>query len=180
MRLSIILIGLGLVLGLPTNVQAVDPDIKCSAAKVKEAAKYSACRQIQRLPAEGGVKSHQEGRGARFHEVRQQVQREVAEGGEQGWWRVSHGKRRGRDPSSSAAVRGRPRIQLGGVRGSRWSGSRWSLLVSRRTGCELRCDMRQCRTQLRSRNSDICGKRWDFHPMRRGAGRTGKRSSSEC
>ncbi len=44
MRVSIILIGLGLVLGLSTNVQAVDPDIKCRAAKVKEAAKYSACR----------------------------------------------------------------------------------------------------------------------------------------
>ena len=44
MRASIILIGLGLVLGLPTNVQAVDPDVKCEAAKVKEAAKYYACR----------------------------------------------------------------------------------------------------------------------------------------
>ncbi len=43
MRLSIILIGLGLVLGLPTNVQALDPDVKCNAAKVKETAKYSAC-----------------------------------------------------------------------------------------------------------------------------------------
>ncbi len=43
MRLSIILIGLGLVLGLSTNVQALDPDVKCNAAKVKETAKYSAC-----------------------------------------------------------------------------------------------------------------------------------------
>ncbi len=44
MRVSIILIGLGLVLGLPTNVQALDPDVKCNAAKVKEAGKYSFCR----------------------------------------------------------------------------------------------------------------------------------------
>ena len=43
MRVSIILIGLGLVLGLSTNVQALDADVKCSSAKVKEAAKYSAC-----------------------------------------------------------------------------------------------------------------------------------------
>ena len=44
MRVSIILIGLGFMVGLPTNVQAVEPDVKCYAAKVKEAAKYSACR----------------------------------------------------------------------------------------------------------------------------------------
>ena len=44
MRVSIILIGLGLVLGLPTSGQALDPDIKCEAAKVKETAKYYACR----------------------------------------------------------------------------------------------------------------------------------------
>ncbi len=44
MRVPIILIGLGLVLGHPTNVQALDPDVKCNADKVKEAAKYSACR----------------------------------------------------------------------------------------------------------------------------------------
>ncbi len=44
MRVSIILIGLGLVLGLPTSGQAVDPDIKCYAAKTKETAKYYACR----------------------------------------------------------------------------------------------------------------------------------------
>ncbi len=44
MRAAMILIGLGLVLGLPTNVQAVDPDVKCYADKVKETAKYSACR----------------------------------------------------------------------------------------------------------------------------------------
>ncbi len=44
MRVSIILIGLGLILGVPTNVQAVEPDVKCYADKVKEAAKYSACR----------------------------------------------------------------------------------------------------------------------------------------
>ncbi len=43
MRQSIILIGLGLVLGLSTNVQAIDSDVKCSSAKVKETAKYSAC-----------------------------------------------------------------------------------------------------------------------------------------
>jgi len=45
MRLSIILIGLGLglVFGLSTNVRALDVDVKCNAAKVKEAAKYSAC-----------------------------------------------------------------------------------------------------------------------------------------
>ena len=43
MRLSSILIGFGLVLGLSTNVQALDADVKCNAAKVKEAAKYSAC-----------------------------------------------------------------------------------------------------------------------------------------
>ena len=44
MRVSIILIGLGLMLGLPTSGRAVDPDTKCYADKVKEAAKYSACR----------------------------------------------------------------------------------------------------------------------------------------
>ncbi len=48
MRESIILIGLGLMLGLPTNVHAADhgptPAVKCYAAKVKETAKYSACR----------------------------------------------------------------------------------------------------------------------------------------
>ena len=44
MRVSIILIGLGLVLGLPTSGQAVDPDIKCYADKTKETAKYYACR----------------------------------------------------------------------------------------------------------------------------------------
>ncbi len=40
MRVSIILIGLGLMLGLPTNVQAVDPDVKCEADKLKETGKY--------------------------------------------------------------------------------------------------------------------------------------------
>ncbi len=44
MRVSIALIGLGLMLGLPTNVQALDPDLKCNADKVKEAGKYSFCR----------------------------------------------------------------------------------------------------------------------------------------
>ena len=44
MRVSIILIGLGLVLGLPTSGQAVDPDVKCNADKVRETAKYYACR----------------------------------------------------------------------------------------------------------------------------------------
>ncbi len=44
MRAAMILIGLGLVLGLPTNVQAVEPDVKCYSAKVKETAKYYACR----------------------------------------------------------------------------------------------------------------------------------------
>ncbi len=44
MRVSIILIGLGLMLGLPTDAPAVDPDIKCNADKVKETAKYYACR----------------------------------------------------------------------------------------------------------------------------------------
>ena len=44
MRVSIILIALGLMLGLPTNVQAVEPNVKCYAAKVKETAKYYACR----------------------------------------------------------------------------------------------------------------------------------------
>ena len=44
MRISIILIGLGLMLGLPTSGQALDPDVKCEAAKVKETAKYYACR----------------------------------------------------------------------------------------------------------------------------------------
>ncbi len=43
MRVSIILIGLGLVLGFPTNVQAGDPAVKCGADKVRETAKYSAC-----------------------------------------------------------------------------------------------------------------------------------------
>ncbi len=44
MRVSIILIGLGLMLGLPTNVRAIDPDVKCYADKTKETAKYYACR----------------------------------------------------------------------------------------------------------------------------------------
>ena len=35
MRVSIILIGLGLMLGLPTSGRAVDPDTKCYADKVK-------------------------------------------------------------------------------------------------------------------------------------------------
>ncbi len=43
MRLSIILIGLGLVLGLPTSASALDPDIKCEAAKIKTAGKYTGC-----------------------------------------------------------------------------------------------------------------------------------------
>ncbi len=43
MRVSIILIGLGLMLGLPTNVQAGDKAVKCGADKVRETAKYSAC-----------------------------------------------------------------------------------------------------------------------------------------
>ncbi len=44
MRVSIILIGLGLMLGLPTSARAVDPTTKCNADKVKAAANYSACR----------------------------------------------------------------------------------------------------------------------------------------
>ena len=43
MRVSIILIGLGLMLGLPTNVQAVEPDIKCESDKIKTAGKYTGC-----------------------------------------------------------------------------------------------------------------------------------------
>ncbi|MCZ6568836.1 MAG: hypothetical protein O7B23_01605 [Deltaproteobacteria bacterium] len=44
MRVSIILIGLGLALGVSTSVWAVDPRVKCVADKVKEAGNYSACR----------------------------------------------------------------------------------------------------------------------------------------
>ncbi len=44
MRVSIILIGLGLVLGVPTSASALDPGVKCEAAKVKETASYYACR----------------------------------------------------------------------------------------------------------------------------------------
>ncbi len=44
MREYIILIGLGLTLGLAANVQALDPDVKCAADKVKEAGKYGFCR----------------------------------------------------------------------------------------------------------------------------------------
>ncbi|TDI95755.1 MAG: hypothetical protein E2O73_14355 [Deltaproteobacteria bacterium] len=43
MRVSIILIGLGLVLGFPTSAQAVDPDTKCESDKIKTAGKYSGC-----------------------------------------------------------------------------------------------------------------------------------------
>ena len=43
MRISIILIGLGLVRGVSTSVWAVDPRVKCVADKVKEAGNYSAC-----------------------------------------------------------------------------------------------------------------------------------------
>ncbi len=44
MRVSIILIGLGLTLGLSTSVQAVEPDVKCEADKLKETGKYGFCR----------------------------------------------------------------------------------------------------------------------------------------
>ena len=48
MRASIILIGLGLMLGFSMNVHAAShgptPAVKCYAAKVKETAKYYACR----------------------------------------------------------------------------------------------------------------------------------------
>ncbi len=44
MRVSIILIALGLVLGLPTSAQAVDLDVKCEADKLKKTGKYGFCR----------------------------------------------------------------------------------------------------------------------------------------
>lgn len=44
MRVSIILIGLGLMLGVSTSIWALDPADKCEAAKVKEAAKLHFCR----------------------------------------------------------------------------------------------------------------------------------------
>ena len=44
MRLSIVLIGLGLAVGSSTSVWAVDPAIKCEADKLKAAGKYSDCR----------------------------------------------------------------------------------------------------------------------------------------
>ena len=43
MRVSIILIGLWLMLGLPTSAQAVDPGVKCEAGKLKETGKYGFC-----------------------------------------------------------------------------------------------------------------------------------------
>ena len=43
MRVFIILIGLGLMLGLPTSASALDPDIKCEADKIKTAGKYTGC-----------------------------------------------------------------------------------------------------------------------------------------
>ncbi len=44
MRVSIVLIGLGLVLGVSTSVWAADPAVKCVSDKVKGAGNYSACR----------------------------------------------------------------------------------------------------------------------------------------
>jgi len=46
MRLSVVLIGLGLglTLGLPGSVQAVDPADKCESDKLKETGKYGLCR----------------------------------------------------------------------------------------------------------------------------------------
>ncbi len=44
MRLPSILIGVGLVLGAPTSVQAADAAVKCASDKIKEAGKYSFCR----------------------------------------------------------------------------------------------------------------------------------------
>ena len=43
MRVSIILIGLGLVLGFATSVRAVSPAIKCEAGQLKEAGKLGFC-----------------------------------------------------------------------------------------------------------------------------------------
>ena len=43
MRAAIVLIGLGLMLGLPTSASALDPDIKCEADKIKTAGKYTVC-----------------------------------------------------------------------------------------------------------------------------------------
>ena len=64
MRVSIILIGLGLMLGLPTNVQAGDKAVKCGRGQGEGDG------EVQRLPSPGRVQSDQEGPGARFLEVR--------------------------------------------------------------------------------------------------------------